>query len=207
MSWDEWFGKRKRFPFDFGPGSPYQFRDMDDVMKELEKTMEEMFRDFTGKMPQRYVRERKHPDGSVIREFGPFVYGYSMTIGPDGKPQIREFGNIKHGTKPSGFGTAKPEIDIKDVREPLVDVMSTNGEVKVTVELPGVNKKDIKLHATENTLTISVEIPARKYYKDLELPSEVDPKSAKSTYLNGVLEVTLSKVKGKKPKGIPINVE
>lgn len=28
-------------------------------------------------------------------EMGPFVYGYSMTIGPDGKPKVREFGNIR----------------------------------------------------------------------------------------------------------------
>jgi hypothetical protein len=26
---------------------------------------------------------------------GPFVYGYSMTIGPDGKPRVREFGNVR----------------------------------------------------------------------------------------------------------------
>jgi len=25
---------------------------------------------------------------------GPFVYGYSMTMGPDGKPIVREFGNV-----------------------------------------------------------------------------------------------------------------
>lgn len=29
------------------------------------------------------------------------VYGYSMTIGPDGRPNVREFGNVK---RPSGLG-------------------------------------------------------------------------------------------------------
>ncbi|MGH9923950.1 MAG: hypothetical protein ACRD5B_01100 [Nitrososphaeraceae archaeon] len=26
---------------------------------------------------------------------GPIVYGYSMTIRPDGRPRVREFGNVK----------------------------------------------------------------------------------------------------------------
>ena len=34
-------------------------------------------------------------EGGKVREVGPIVYGYSMTIGPDGKPRIREFGNVK----------------------------------------------------------------------------------------------------------------
>jgi len=51
-----------------------------------------------------------------------------------------------------------------------------------------------------------VDTPQRKYYKELELPAEVDPKTAKSIYRNGVLEVTLAKIK-EKPKGEPIKVE
>ena len=35
-----------------------------------------------------------------MRDIGPIVYGYSMTIGPDGKPRIKEFGNVK----PSAIG-------------------------------------------------------------------------------------------------------
>jgi len=30
---------------------------------------------------------------------GPFVYGYSFSMGPDGKPVIREFGNVKPSLK------------------------------------------------------------------------------------------------------------
>jgi HSP20 family protein len=32
--------------------------------------------------------------GVKVREIGPLVYGYSATIGPDGKPNVREFGNV-----------------------------------------------------------------------------------------------------------------
>ncbi|HDO41283.1 MAG TPA: Hsp20/alpha crystallin family protein, partial [Candidatus Bathyarchaeota archaeon] len=95
----------------------------------------------------------------------------------------------------------------REEREPLVDIINTNGEIKVIAELPGVEKKDIKLHGTETSLTISVDTPQRKYYKEVELPEKVDPKQAKSTYKNGVLEVTLPKKKEEKPKGEPIKIE
>ena len=84
--------------------------------------------------------------------------------------------------------------------------MESNGEVKVIAELPGVEKKDIKLHGTETTLTISVDTPQRKYYKEVELPCEVDANSAKASYQNGVLDIELKKAKPKK-KGKKIEIK
>ncbi len=163
--------------------------------------MEKEFDMLSKKAPKDLVQEKTLPDGTKVKRWGPFVYGYSVTVGPDGKPEVKEFGNIKPRSR---FG--RPRIDVKERREPLADVMTTDGEVHVVVELPGVEKKDIKLHGTESSLTISVDIPKRKYYKEVQLPTEVDPKKAKSSYKNGVLEVTLPKKKKKKPKGesIPI---
>jgi len=202
MSWDEWFKRRRRSPFFDIFESPFRFAsgDIDEFMREMERRMEESFKEFSGSVPRSLVRERKLPDGSIVREMGPFVYGYSVTLGPDRKPIVREFGNLK----PSPI---KPGLDVKETREPLVDTMSTNGEVKVVAEIPGVDKQDIKLHATENTLTISVDTAERKYYKELELPSEIDPQTARTTYKNGVLEVTLEKIKEKKPKGFSLKIE
>jgi HSP20 family protein len=88
----------------------------------------------------------------------------------------------------------------------LVDVFSEDGSIKVVAELPGVEKQDIKLHATPKTLTSSVDTPQRKYYKEIELPEEVETETAKAIYRNGVLEVTLKKT-GKKPKGEPIKID
>ena len=82
-------------PFDKDPF----FGDIDRVFREMEEMMEEEFKNFTEKVPKDYVKERKLPDGSTVKEFGPFVYGYSMKIGPDGKPEIQEFGNIKKSLK------------------------------------------------------------------------------------------------------------
>ena len=68
-------------------------------------------------------------------------------------------------------------------------------------------KTDIKLHGTEESLTISVDTPQYKYYKDVELPAKVRVKEARSTYKNGVLEVVVPKAETEgKPKGEPIGI-
>ena len=95
---------------------------------------------------------------------------------------------------------------MKEEREPLVDVVETNNEIRVVVELPGVEKSEIKLHGTEDSLEIGVDTPDYKYGKEVTLPAKVRVKEAKSTYKNGVLEVILPKVETSKPKGEPINI-
>lgn len=190
----EWF-RKKRSPFFRSWG----FDDVDKMFEDIEKVMEKEFEDFTSRVPKDYVRERKLPDGSTAREWGPFVYGYSVKIGPDGKPEIREFGNVK----PSLRG---PQV--KEEREPLVDIVETDGEVQVVAELPGVDKKDIKLTATEDELTISVENPERKYFKQVALPVKVRVREARTQYKNGVLEVAFPKaMQDKRDKGEPLKVE
>jgi HSP20 family protein len=71
-----------------------------------------------------------------------------------------------------------------------------------------VDKKDIKLHGTEEMLTISVEIPQRRYYKEVRLPAKVKVNEARTGYKNGVLEITFPKATDeKKPKGEPIKID
>jgi HSP20 family protein len=190
----EWF-RKWRSPF----FKSWGFEDLDRMMEEMEKILENEFKTFTAKIPRDYVKERKLPDGSTVREWGPFVYGYSVKIGPDGKPRIREFGNVK----PSLTG---PKV--KEEREPLVDIVETDGEIHVVAELPGVDKEEIQLHGTEDSLTISVDNPQRKYFKEVRLPAKVKVKEARTAYKNGVLEVTFPKADSeKKPKGEPINID
>ena len=189
----EWYKKRRR-PF----RDPF-FGDVDRMFREMEKMMEEEFKNFSEKVPKDYVKERKLPDGRTVKEMGPFVYGYSMKIGPDGKPEIRQFGNIKKSLK-------GPQV--KNEREPLVDIVETDHEVSVVAELPGVEKTDIKLHGTVDSLTVSVNTPQTKYYKEVDLPTKVKVREAKSSYKNGVLEVVFPKAEPEKePKGEPIDIE
>jgi HSP20 family protein len=187
----EWYRRRR-------PSKDPFFGDIDEMFREMERMMDEELKNFTEKVPKEYVKERRLPDGSTVRELGPFVYGYSMKIGPDGKPEIQEFGNLKKGLK------GPPQI--REEREPLVDIVDTDCEIRVVAELPGVEKSDIKLHGTEDSLEISVDTPQYKYYKEVELPAKVRVREASSTYKNGVLEVVLPKAESSKPKGEPINV-
>ncbi|MEN3006086.1 MAG: archaeal heat shock protein Hsp20 [Candidatus Methanosuratincola petrocarbonis] len=202
MSWDEWY--RKRFlPF-FSSDFPARFRDLDEWVREMEAQMERMFREFEGRVPEKLVRERRLPEGGVIKEMGPFVYGFSVTFGPDKKPVITEFGNMK----PSGRAPWEPAFSLKEEREPLVDIIEGENDVRVVAELPGVEKEDIKLYATEKTVTIDVSGKERSYYKELELPVEVDPSNSKSNYKNGILEVVLAKKReSKRPKGESIPID
>ncbi len=146
---------------------------MFDEFDRLEKMMDEtMHRAFTTSSKRKGL-------------YGPYVYGFSMSLGPDGKPVIREFGNVRK----SRFG---PEI--RDEREPLVDIMEEDEDVVVVAELPGVERDDIELHTTRDELVISVDTPKRRFRRELRLPARVDPNSAVASYKNGVLEVRLKKI-------------
>jgi HSP20 family protein len=192
------------------------FRSFDEMRSRMEKEFEEQFKEFESSTPKDLVREYQTSEGAKVREYGPFVYGYSMTVGPDGKPKVREFGNVKSPFT-GGFGRSGPGKGmfgtrplITSEREPLVDVSSTGKEIKVVVEMPGVKKENIKINAYDGTLEVMTdptEGTARRYHETIELPDEADITTAKSKYNNGILEITLSKKDQSKPKGKEIKVD
>ena len=192
---DEWPSRRRRG----SPFGPWGFPDIDEMMREMEKAFSEQFKDLERELPKNLVRESKTPDGGVKKEIGPIVYGYSVTIGPDGKPVVREFGNVRRGE-------GRPWKAIQDKREPLVDVGSSGKEVRVIVELPGVNKEDINVTVNERSMVISVDKEDRGYFKELELPGVVDPRGARSSYNNGILEVTIP-LKAGGQNGVKLRVD
>ncbi len=190
--------RRRRRPSSFG-----FFEDPEEFLRELDRQLSEEFRWISEHAPKELVREKTGKDGGIEREFGPFVYGYSVTIGPDGKPVIREFGNMK-----PGLPTGRPALQMRSEREPVVDLIEQEQQIKVVAELPGVQKEDIKLDVSDRLLTIRVDMEKRKYFKRLELPAEVLSSSAKAQFTNGILEVTLDK-KTKEPtkKGVSIKID
>jgi HSP20 family protein len=175
---------------------------IDRAFREMEEMMAKQFEELSRSAPETLIREQTLPDGTKTKSWGPFVYGYSMTLGPDGKPKVREFGNIKPKA-----GMRRSKIDVKEKREPLADVIPGDGEIRVIVELPGVEKTDIKLSGTDNKLTISVDTPERKYFKEVELPCKVDVKKATSKYKNGVLDITIPKKEEEETKSETIEIE
>ena len=125
----------------------------------------------------------------------PLVYGFSMRSGPDGRPVVQEFGNLPRGGAP-------PDANC---REPLTDVTEEGDKVRVTVELPGVDKQDIDLRTQDRELTISVDTERKRFCKSLELPCDVAPDGASAEYRNGVLTVIMDKTARPKGKKIDIN--
>ncbi len=142
-----------------------EFEIFDEIFDRMIRDFEEMFR----------RAERG--------EIKPIIRGFSIRIGPDGKPEIKEFGTKSEKIIKEGI----------EERKPLIDVIETDDEVQVIAEMPGVNKEDIDLSASEKSLEIRAEGENRRYYEVVDLPCEVIPESAKARYNNGVLEVVLKK--------------
>lgn len=187
MSEDAWWRRRRRF-----------FDEIDELFEKMLEDMEKLMRD----LERRFFIERRPATPEEYRqyEFGPYVYGFSVTIGPDGKPIIREFGNVRR---------VRGRPSIIEEREPLVDVFESEDEVTVVAEMPGVEKDkiDVKVSDDGKTLIINASNEKRRYYKEVELPVKVDPSSAKAIYKNGVLEVKLKKLGKGEGKGVKVKVE
>jgi HSP20 family protein len=167
---------------------------------QMRRDMEREFEDIEKTVPKDSVREFNTPQGGKVREVGPLVYGYSMTVGPDGKPKVKEFGNIKPARR-YGFGTGFGKPEIRGEMEPLADVTTTDKEIKVVIEMPGLSQDKIKVDAYEDKVEVKSDDPQRKYHRIVELPPEVDIETARCAYNNGILEITFNKKEQAKAKG------
>ncbi len=129
---------------------------------------------------------------------GPFYYGYTMTVGPNGKPVVKEYGNVKPELLPS-----------TDTREPIVDVIADEKEklVKLVAEIPGVEKTDVKILVQDKFVDISAEHGEKKYHVKVPIKHKVDENSAKASYKNGILELVFKLIEDEKPKGKKVEVE
>ena len=133
-----------------------------------------------------------------------------------GRPGRRRFMPVGR-LLPAGEGKG----ELAERRQPFIDVIETDKEVIATAEMPGLEKKDIKLDISEDRLEISAETKHEEkkeekgyayrersrgsYYRAISLPSSVDPDNSKAAYNNGVLEVKMPKTEIKKKK--PVKVE
>jgi len=171
------------------------------MRREMEREFEENLRDIENKVPKDLITEYVTEDGAKVREIGPLVYGSTTTIGPDGKPIVREFGNVK----PRMRAGSRPNI--LSERQPLSEVSTTDKELKVTVELPGVSKEQIKIYVNDSHVDIKTEDPKRKYHEVIDLPAEVDFDNVKSTFINGLLELTFNKKSKDKAKSKSLRID
>jgi len=104
---------------------------------------------------------------------------------------------------------------------PAVDIRETDDSLLVHAELPGIDKKDVRVEVKDGVLTISGE---RKYEKDVKeenvhrieraygrftrsfsLPRNVETEKVDAAMRNGVLEIRLPKVESAKAKAITVH--
>jgi len=105
--------------------------------------------------------------------------------------------------------------------EPPIDIIETKDGYKITAELPGIDKNDVDISVSGNTLTIKAEKKQEKveegenYYlserayglfqRQITIPEGVETDKIKASFKNGVLEITLPKGEEAKPKKIKIS--
>ncbi|QOJ78172.1 Hsp20/alpha crystallin family protein [Infirmifilum lucidum] len=167
--------------------------EFEEWFKRVRKLMDEF-----DKMFEEIAREPFIEGRRGARVVGPYYYGFSVEIGPDGVPKVREWGNIRPGP-------VKPVI--RDTIEPFTDIFDEGDYYRIVVDIPGVDKEQINIEATENSLTISTS-GERRYYKEVTFRDPIKPETAKAQYKNGVLTITVEKkIKKEKEKGVRIKVE
>lgn len=104
---------------------------------------------------------------------------------------------------------------------PRVDVIDRDEEILVRAEVPGVDKKDLEISVSENAVTINgktsheekeekgnyyrCEVSRGAFARTVALPSDVDADKAKTSFKDGVLELTLPKVTKSKRRTITLD--
>ena len=175
--WKDPWGFRDRF-----------FEQIDKEFSDAEDMLNRMFKTVT-------------ETGTAGSHTQPYFYGYQITVGPEGKPHIREFGNVR----PSQRGL----IEESAIRQPLVDTSINEKEntLVITAEMPGITKEDVKVTMEEGLVTIHAEKGSKKYHTELPVDNELDADSTKASYINGVLELKIQFKKPIKSKSKEIKVE
>jgi len=139
--------------------------------------------DLASKLKEEGVERSGEIGGLPNRAKG--VYGFSIRT-MAGKPVVESFGNIRE--------TAKGPV-VEEIREPMIDVFDEEDHILVIAELPGVSESEIKIEVTGDILNLTASDKDRKYAKEILLPGKVNSDSVKTSYNNGILEITLQKEK------------
>ncbi|HET9806486.1 MAG TPA: archaeal heat shock protein Hsp20 [Nitrososphaeraceae archaeon] len=172
---------------------PFSFRRLFDDLDREFATAEVML--------NRMFRTVGEGDIQPLKDNFPYYYGYQITVGSNGRPQVKEFGNVRP--------TMKGLVEQSGIRNPLVDTNFNDKENTyiITAEMPGVTKEDIKVSISEQTVTIRAEHGDKKYLSEIPFNIELDDMLAKAAYTNGILELKIKAKEQPKPKAKEIKVE
>ena len=79
-------------------------------------------------------------------------------------------------------------------------------DIVFTIDMPGVQKKDISVKAEKHSISVTAENSSRNYNYKRNFKPTIDPDSAKATFTNGVLDITLTKVEAT-PSGKVVKIK
>jgi HSP20 family molecular chaperone IbpA len=88
---------------------------------------------------------------------------------------------------------------------PHVDITESDSGYKITADLPGLTREDIKVNIEDGVLSISGEKKREVEKREKDLYFHLERSYGK--YANGVLDVHLRKTEEAKPKAIEVKVE
>lgn len=105
---------------------------------------------------------------------------------------------------------------------PPVDIYEDDKSIRVKMEVPGIDEKDIDVHLENNLLTVRGERKLEKETKEenyhriersygsftrsFTLPNTVNAEDVKASYSKGVLSISMGKKAEARPKQIKVNV-
>ncbi len=108
------------------------------------------------------------------------------------------------------------------VWSPLTDIVEDNDKYTLKLDLPGVEKSDVKLSFKDGELSISgerkeekeskdtkyhrVERSYGKYFRSFRLPEKIKEDGIKAEFKNGTLTIDIPKAEEVKPREIEINL-
>jgi HSP20 family protein len=129
----------------------------------------------------------------------------------------------RSGLRPWSWTPSLPSAfsETLEGRLPAVDMVDRDDEIVVRAEVPGVDKKDLDVSMTDNTLTIKgstshedkeqkgdyyrCEISRGAFARIVTLPCNVDASKVKAALKDGVLEIILPKAEKSKRQSIAVS--
>lgn len=122
------------------------------------------------------------------------------------------------------FSEFPNNFELSSYSFPKVDLMEDEKFITIIVELPGVNKDDVKIVLEDGVLTLSGEKKSDvkeddkinfsrnerefgKFERKFELVEDINPDEVKANFNNGLLKIMIAKLTPEEPKERIIEVK
>lgn len=122
-----------------------------------------------------------------------------------------------------GFRGGTVDENASSLLMPVVDIAERENDYQIKVELPGVEKNDVRITVQNDVLTIRgekekgteqknenyrrVERSYGSFQRSFAMPTSVQSDKIEASYDNGILTITLPKLEEAKPKEIEVRVK